>query len=120
MRVFTCIMCPQGCEITVDGEKGNLLVCGNKCSKGKEYVQNEITRPMRNVSTSILIRNGELPLASVRLSNSIPKSKIFDVVNEIHKTYKEAPVYEGEIVINNVLGLESNVIITKTVKRKEV
>ena len=119
LRTFTCIMCPQGCEITVDGEKDKLTVCGNKCPKGKEYAINEVTNPMRNIATSILIKNGRLPLASVRLTKPIPKSKIFEAIEEIHKVCLEAPVYEGDVIIHKIIGLESDVIITKTVGRKE-
>ena len=71
---------------------------------------------MRNIATSILVEGGEMPLASVRLSAPIPKAKIFDVMNEIRKVKRTAPIHEGEVVIENVLGLGSNVIVTRTVE----
>ena len=71
---------------------------------------------MRNIATSILVEGGEMPLASVRLSAPIPKAKIFDVMNEIRKVKRTAPVHEGDVVIENVLGLGSNVIVTRTVE----
>ena len=71
---------------------------------------------MRNIATSILVEGGEMPLASVRLSAPIPKAKIFDVMNEIRKVKRTAPVHEGEVVIENVLGLGRNVIVTRTVE----
>ncbi len=109
LREFTCIMCPQGCDITVEVE-------GNRCPKGETYVTQEIVNPMRNIATSVLVDGGELPLASVRLSALIPKDRIFDVMDEIKKVKLEAPVTEGQVVIENVCGLNSNVIITKTVR----
>ena len=71
---------------------------------------------MRNIATSILVEGGEMPLASVRLSAPIPKAKIFDVMNEIRKVKRTAPVHEGDVMIENVLGLGSNVIVTRTVE----
>ncbi len=117
LRTFTCIMCPQGCEITAREENGVLEVSGNKCRKGREYVEQELTNPMRNIATSILVDGGELPLASVRLTAVIPKDRIFDVMDEIRKVRRTAPVYEGDVVIADVLGLGSDVIVTKTVER---
>ena len=40
LRTFTCIMCPQGCDITAELEENQgkmeiLSICGNKCPKGK-------------------------------------------------------------------------------------
>ena len=116
LRTFTCIMCPQGCEITAEGSEAPYSITGNKCKRGYEYVEQELVNPMRNIATSILVEGGEMPLASVRLSAPIPKAKIFDVMNEIRKVKRTAPVHEGEVVIENVLGLGSNVIVTRTVE----
>ena len=112
VREFTCIMCPQGCEITVELEAPEPAE-----GSGKEYVTQEIVSPMRNIATSILVEGGELPLASVRLTAPIPKGRIFDVMAEIRKICMEAPVTEGQCVLENVLGLGSDVIVTKTVER---
>lgn len=124
LRTFTCIMCPQGCDITAElgenqGKQEILSVRGNKCPKGKAYVTQEIIAPMRNIATSVLVTGGELPLASVRLTKPIPKDRIFDVMAEIRKVHLTAPVEEGEVVISNVLGLESDVILTRSVDKKD-
>lgn len=127
LRTFTCIMCPQGCDITAElGEAGGnpgdqeiLSISGNKCPKGKAYVTQEIVAPMRNIATSVLVTGGELPLASVRLTKPIPKERIFDVMAEIRKVHLVAPVEEGAVVIANVLGLGSDVILTRSVGRAE-
>lgn len=96
---------------------GEILVTGNTCPKGKEYAVQELTDPQRNIATSVLIKGGELPLASVRLDHAIPKDRIFDVMAEIRKWSLEAPVRVGQVVIENVLGLDANVIATKHVER---
>ena len=81
LREFTCIMCPQGCDISVELEGKTIKgISGNKCPKGEAYVTQEIENPMRNIATSVLVDGGGLPLASVRLSGVIPKDRIFDVI----------------------------------------
>lgn len=125
IRQMTCIMCPMGCDLTVktgndtetDRGSAEILVTGNTCPKGKEYAVQELTDPQRNIATSVLIKGGELPLASVRLDHAIPKDRIFDVMTEIRKRSLEAPVRAGQVVIQNVLGLDANVIATKHVER---
>lgn len=116
VREFTCIMCPQGCDIAAETEGEKILaVTGNRCPKGAEYATQEITNPMRNIASSIQVEGGELPLASVRLTKLIPKPAIFPVMEEIKKIKITAPVCEGRVVLENVLGLGSDVIVTKTV-----
>ena len=121
VRELTCIMCPLGCKLKAETSQGTdgreILVTGNTCKKGKEYALQELTDPRRNIATSVLVTGGELPLASVRLTHAIPKARIFDVMAEIRKQKLTAPVKAGEVVIENVLGLGSNVVVTKSVQR---
>ena len=110
LREFTCIMCPQGCEIVVETEKeaagtgkalekagniaegnkrhtvqGEYRITGNRCPRGAEYGIQEMENPMRSIASSVLVEGGELPLASVRLTRPIPQGKIFAVMEEIKK-----------------------------------
>ncbi len=39
-RLFTCIICPNGCEIEVELEGNKITnIEGATCKKGKEYVK---------------------------------------------------------------------------------
>lgn len=119
VRHFTCIMCPMGCDLTAETEEntGNILVTGNTCPKGREYAVQELTDPRRSIASSVLVEGGELPLVSVRLDRPIPKGRIFDVMQVIQQQRLAAPVQAGQIVVKNVLGLQSNLIATKTVRK---
>ncbi len=120
LREFTCIICPNGCELEVEIQDGKAVsITGNLCPKGVTYVQQELTNPQRNIATSVPVKGGELPLASVRLTNPIPKDKIFEAMAEIRKLSVEAPIQAGTVLIENLLGYDSNVIVTKTVEKKQ-
>ena len=115
-RTFTCIVCPNGCEIEAEYEGTEVSgVTGNLCPKGKTYVVQELVDPRRTIATSVRVTGGTLPLTSVRLTQPIPKDRIFDVMNEINGKVLSAPVAIGDVVIEDVLGLGSSVIVTKNV-----
>ena len=115
-RTFTCIVCPNGCEIDAEYEGTQVLnITGQLCPKGKTYVTQELVNPQRTIATSVSVQGGIMPLASVRLTNAIPQNRIFDVMAEINMQTLTAPVYINDIVIENVLGLNSDVIATKNV-----
>lgn len=119
LKEYTCIICPNGCEISAQIENGEIVsMKGALCKKGEAYVRQELTAPMRNIASSVLVQNGELPLVSVRLTAPIPKERIFDAMSEIKKIRLEAPVKAGQVVIHNLLGLDSDVIATKNVAAK--
>ena len=118
-RTFTCIVCPNGCEIETEYEGAQVLsITGNLCPKGKTYVTQELVDPRRTIATSVRVLGGALPLVSVRLTSAIPKDRIFDVMAEIRRKTLQAPVRIGDVVIENVLGLGSDVVITKNVEKE--
>lgn len=118
IKKFTCIICPNGCEIEVDYEDKNIKsIKGEGCEKGIEYVTQELINPKRNIASSVLLEGGKLPLVSVRLTNPVPKEKIFDVMNLIKDIKLNAPVEVGDIVVKGVLGYDSDLIVTKHVEK---
>lgn len=123
-RNFTCIVCPNGCEITAEydvKEDGSIVpgaVEGHTCKRGEEYVKQELTDPRRTIASSVLVRGGELPLASVRLTKPIPKARIFDAMKEIRKITLDAPVEAGAVLAADLLGLGTDLIVTKGVAGK--
>ena len=113
---YTCILCPNGCEVEANIEgKMVLSIEGAGCPKGTGYVEQELLDPQRNIATSVFVEKGKSALVSVRLTHTIPKHRIFDVMNEIKKLKVTAPVVMHQVVIKNVLGLNSDVIATKNV-----
>ena len=115
-RVFTCIVCPNGCEIEAEYEGANVLsVAGNLCPKGKEYVTQELVDPRRTIASSVRVTGGDMPLASVRLTAPIPKDRIFDAMAAIRAVTLHAPVAIGDVVIPGLLGLPCDVIATRNV-----
>lgn len=112
-KSLICIVCPVGCPITVrlDGKKIESIL-GNKCRRGREYAESECTNPVRTVTSTVKVLNGELPVAPVKTDKPIPKHLILDCMREINKCTVNAPVQIGEPIIRNILGTEANIIAT--------
>ena len=117
-RVYTCILCPNSCEITVDYEDKTVRSTeGNKCSKGVEYVTQELTDPKRTVTTSVEVTGGDRPLASVRLTAPISRHLIFPLMEQLQKQHLSAPVEPGQVVLSKVFGTDADLIVTSRVKK---
>ena len=117
-RDFTCVVCPNGCTVSAEYDGAELFgIRGHQCPRGAEYVRRELVDPHRTLSTTVPIRHAPLPLCSVRLTKPIPKDKIFAVMAEIKKCSLDAPVKIGDVVLRNVLGLDSDVIVTKNLEK---
>ena len=112
MKEMTCIICPRGCRLKVDD---NMEVSGYSCPRGKAYAINELTNPTRTITSSIRVTNRPYTLVSVKTSKPIPKGKMFEVMQEIDKMNIEAPTKVGQVVKKNILGLDSDIIVTKNI-----
>ena len=66
---------------------------------------------------TVLVKGGDLPLCSVRLSAPIPREKIPEVMEEIRRITVSAPVSIGDVLAPNVLGLGSDVIATRNIEK---
>jgi len=119
-KEVTCIICPIGCKVLMrlDGSKLE-VIRGYKCKKGIEYARNEALDPRRMLTTSVLVKNGDWPLVSVKSSQPIPKEKVFSVLEEIKIINVKAPVKSGQIILRNVADTDIDIIATKTVKNIE-
>lgn len=103
-----CIMCPVGCELTIEKTGKEIKVSGNACVRGESYGKSEITNPMRMVTALITTKKGVLP---VKTTNLIPKTKIKSVLKEIEKV--NVPTAKiGDVVIKNVCGLGVDIVVT--------
>lgn len=120
MKELTCIVCPNGCVLSVAGEGEGVTVSGNKCPKGVEFALAELSNPMRSLCSTVKTVFPQLPVLPVRLSAEIPKSRLFDVMREINKVLVERPIGCGELVIPNVLGLGVDVIASSGILMREL
>lgn len=113
MKELTCIVCPRGCRLTIDD---NLNVTGNSCPRGAKYAVDEMTNPKRMITSIVRVKNRENCVVSVKTSVSVPKGLIFKVMEEIEKVSVNAPTHIGDVVIKDVLGTGSDIVITKEVE----
>jgi len=118
-KEMICIGCPMGCYLSVD-YVGTIIneVGGNRCKVGQQYAEKEISNPERTLTTTVKVKNGNLPLVSVRTNKPIPKSRIFDAMNLLAKIEVEAPIKIGEPILQNIFDTGVNIVATKNISIK--
>ena len=113
MREMVCIVCPKGCRLIVD-DQGN--VTGNSCPRGAKYGHDEVTCPMRNLTSTVKIISKVIARLPVMTDGDIPKDKIFAVMGEINKVQDTAPVHLRDVIIENVLNTGVNIVATRSIE----
>jgi CxxC motif-containing protein len=120
MKEYVCIICPNGCEITVEAEGGRVTkVSGNLCPKGDAYVRKELSSPERGVTSTVAVNGGRLPLVSVKATRPVPKDMVFAVMDAVSEVVVAAPVKIGQVVLKDAAGTGADIVATRNVGKKQ-
>lgn len=108
----------MGCHLKVDVE--NKTVEGNTCKRGEIYGINEVTNPVRVITSTVKVINGELPVIPVKTKEPVPKDLNFKIMELLKGIQVEAPIMAGDIILKDVLGTGTDIVATRNIRRKEL
>jgi CxxC motif-containing protein len=111
MKELTCIVCPNGCRLSVEKEGEGFAVSGNLCRRGEDFARNEMTNPMRTVTSTVKTAFA-MPALHVRTSGEIPKGKIGELMRLLAGVTVARPAGVGDVVVKDALGLGVDIIAT--------
>lgn len=110
VRHFHCTTCPSECSLSVEvsidgtGTARAVSVQGNRCKRGRIFAEQEITRPMRILATTVVVDGGDEHLLPVRTAQPIPRDLHMRAMEDIRHAHVTAPVRMGDIVMSDLLG----------------
>lgn len=113
-----CTTCPKECVVTVVVQNDILVrVEGEGCKRGKKFAQKELTNPERTLTSTVVVKNGEITyLLPVKTAAPIPKKDIVQAMAKIRKTILIKPCDRGDVVIPNICNSGVDVIACRSIK----
>ena len=112
-----CINCPKGCHLIVEEVEGQIKVTGNSCPRGVTYGVNEMSNPLRTLTTTIAIDSLNCARLPVISSKPLPKGRVMDVMKALKGVKAKPPIHLGDVLVENVLGLETDIIASKSIEK---
>ena len=110
-KEMICICCPIGCHLSVDSD--TLEVTGNTCPRGANYGKEELTNPVRVITSTIKIVGGIHKRLPVKTNKAIPKDLNFKCMELLKGIELHSPVKRGDVVIKNVLDTGADIVICR-------
>jgi len=114
MKKLYCITCPSGCQLTVIGSGYEMVVDGNKCDRGYEFVKAEMSNPTRTLTTTVRTKFPGVPVISVRTDGEIPREMLFEAIKELSKVVIDTELSCGDTVLEDLLKTGVRVIVTSS------
>ena len=114
---FNCTTCPSECLLTVEVERdtdGNVAevrsVAGNSCPRGDKFARQELTCPMRVLTTTVAVSGGDEALLPVRTADAIPLELHAHAMTLIRGLVINAPIHMGDVILPNLLNTNINLV----------
>ena len=121
---FNCTTCPSECLLTVEVKRradGAVVevrsVTGNSCPRGEKFAHQELTCPMRVLTTTVAVSGGDEALLPVRTAEAIPLALHAQAMDLIRGVVVEAPIRMGDVVLENLLDTNINLIASMDIDR---
>ena len=113
-ETMTCIVCPLGCQISVNGGKAQ----GYGCYRGKKWALQEAALPLRTLTTTVFLEGGELLLLPVRTRDPVPRDKLGACLSKTNRLRVKAPVQVGQVICEDLAETGASLIATRTVGKR--
>ncbi len=114
---FNCTTCPSECLLTVEVERdanGAVAavrsVTGNSCPRGDKFAHQELTCPMRVLTTTVAVSGGDEALLPVRTAEAIPLELHAQAMALIRSLVVDVPVRMGDVILPNLLDTDINLV----------
>ena len=114
---FNCTTCPSECLLNVEVERdtdGAVVevrsVTGNSCPRGDTFAHQELTCPMRVLTTTVAVSGGDEALLPVRTAEAIPLELHAQAMGLIRGLVVDAPSRMGVVVLENLLNTNIDLI----------
>ena len=114
---FNCTTCPSECLLTVEVERGAdgavtevRSVTGNSCPRGDKFAHQELTCPMRVLTTTVAVSGGDEVLLPVRTAEAIPLALHAQAMDLIRGLMIKAPIRMGNVVLEDLLNTNIDLI----------
>ena len=121
---FNCTTCPSECLLTVEVERdadGAVAevrsVTGNNCPRGDKFAHQELTCPMRVLTTTVAVSDGEETLLPVRTAEAIPLKLHAQAMALIRGLVVKASIRMGDVVLPNLLDTGTDLIASMDIGR---
>ena len=110
---LTCIVCPIGCQMTVERRSdGELKVTGNRCKRGAAYAQEEFTDPRRVITATVAVTGGAVARLPVRSVGAVPVDQVAPFLAAVYDLRLEAPIGIGDTLATDVAGTGIDLVAT--------
>lgn len=119
---FNCTTCPSECLLTVEVKRnadGAVVevrsVTGNSCPRGDKFAHQELTCPMRVLTTTVAVSGGDEALLPVRTAEAIPLELHAQAMDLIRGLVVDAPIRMSDVVLPNLLDTGTDLIASMDV-----
>ena len=110
-----CVNYPKDCRVTVYFEGDKIIgIDGYSCKEDLSYVEKEVTRPMRILTSTVRIDGAVNRVLPVITENEIPLDIWREAMSEIKGLRVTAPMEINDVIESDFMGTGVNLIASRS------
>ena len=121
---FNWTTCPSECLLAVEVERDVndavaevRSVTGNSCPRGDKFAHQELTCPMRVLTTTVAVSGGDEALLPVRTAEAIPLALHTQAMDLIRGLVVNAPIHMGDVILPNLLDTNIDLVASMDINQ---
>lgn len=119
VKNYTCIGCPQSCDLRLEDSNGQITVSGARCGQGQRYATDEYTSPTRMLTTTVAVEGAKIPRLPVISDRPVPKEKLCECLGVLYALRLQSPVAMGDVVYENILDTGVSILASRDLKAEQ-
>lgn len=112
-KEFTCVVCPKSCRVMVVETPQGLVATGHTCPRGEKHALAEFTRPMRMLTSTVILEGGKLRRVPVISTEEIPKDMLPECMEYLYSVHVQAPVMAGQVIVENICDTQVDIVAAR-------
>lgn len=117
MKEMICIICPNGCKLSVN--EVNKTVTGNRCPRGKDYGLEELIAPKSSFTSTVKTIFEDIPSLSVKTSKNIDKKYLLECAKLLKDITVDKRLPIGSVLVKNIFNSGVDIITTTDMVKEE-
>lgn len=111
-KELTCIICPNSCKLSIEFIDGKWNVTNARCPRGIPFAVQEMTNPLRTLSSTVKTTIPNFPLLPVKTSDAVPQSMLLSIMKILNSIEVSDSVHVGDVIIKNVMNTGVDILAT--------
>lgn len=115
VKRIICDICESKCVLKITKNDNDINIYGNKCEKGIEFGEKNITCDKDILVTLVRLKGSNQMVLPVKTKDPVDKKLFIEISKALSRVYVNVPVKLGDTICKNILNTGVDIVSGKNI-----